>query len=180
MQTAINASETKYAAQFDALLSQVIAGVAEAFTEIDWLSLFIDESGVADCELVAYQSEALWDWLFSDERIRDDPPPGLGSISDALRLEVAKSTLDRLHEDDTYSLFDPAFFELAVVGSDGSAAHIVIAFYAEGHSPCFTFMGGYKDGTLLEHINSLGYMTLEQFKERDDTWILERWRRADD
>lgn len=180
MQTRIKASETKYAAQFDALLSQVSAGVAEASTEIDWLSLFINESGVADCELVAYQFEALSDWLFSDERIRDDPPPDLGSICDTLRLEVAKSTLDRLDEDDTYSLFDPAFFELEVVGSDGCAAHIVIAFYAEGHSPCFTFMGGYKDSTLLEHISSLGYMTLEQLKEKDGAWILQRWRRADD
>ena len=176
----IKASETRHAAQFDALISDVSAGVAEAFAEIEWLSEFIFESGVADCELVAYQSEGFSDWLFSDERIRDDPPPDLGCISDALRLEVAKSTLETLAEDETYSLFDPAFFELDVEGSDGGSARLVIAAFAEGHSPRFTFMGGYRAGTLIEHVNSLGYLTYDQLQQKNDAWILERWRRADD
>ena len=176
----IKVSETQCAAQFDALISEVSAGMAEAFTEVEWLSEFIFETGVADCELVAYQAEAFSDWLFSDERIRDDPPPELELITDNLRLEVAKSTLETLAEDDTYSLFDPAFFELAVEGSDGISACLVIAAFAAGHSPCFTFMGGYNAGNLIEHVNGLGYLTHEQLQEKDDAWILDRWRRSDD
>ena len=176
----IKASETRCAAQFDALISEVIAGIAEAFTEIEWLSEFIFETGVADCELVAYQCEAFSDWLFSDERIHDDPPPELELITDELRLEVARSTLETLVEDDTYSLFDPAFFELDVEGSDGTSARLVIAFFAEGNAPCFIFMGGYTAGALIEHVNSLGYLTYDQLQQKNDAWILERWRRADD
>lgn len=177
MQTHITASETQYTAQFDALISQVSAGSAEAFTELDWLSLFINETGVADCEVIAYLVSELPSWLLSDDRILNEELADLDSISDVLRLEVANSTLEKLDEDETFSLFDPAFFELKVQGSDGSAASIVIAFFAEGHSPCFTFMGGYTDGTLLEHLNRLNYMTLEQIKEKDGAWILETWRR---
>jgi hypothetical protein len=180
MPTEIKASETRYVAQFDTLISQVSSGIAEAFIEIEWLSEFIFETGVADCELVAYQCEAFTDWLFSDERIRDDPPPKLELITDELRLEVAKSTLETLAEDDTYSLFDPSFFELEVAGSDGISARLVIAAFAEGHSPCFTFMGGYNAGTLIEHVNGLGYLTHEQLQQKDDAWILDRWRRSDD
>ena len=174
----IIARQTAYAAEFDALVASILGDEVETDIEIPWLSDFIHEAGVADCDLVAYHVDSLKDNGFSDEALRDDGE--LSSvITDTDRLETARNLFKTLEESDTDSMFDPGFFEFRVEGSQGMTAAIVMGSFGMGQAgPCFIFMGGYTDGDLLAHINGQGFMTSEQLYAVDDEWILYRWRRA--
>ena len=46
----IKASETKYSQLFDQLVADVLADQAKPDTEIPWLSEFLHEDGIADCD----------------------------------------------------------------------------------------------------------------------------------
>ena len=56
---------------------------------------------------------------------------------------------------------------------------VIVAFIA-GNPPRRTFMDGYNEGTLIEHVSGLGYLTHEQLQQKDDACILDRWRCPDD
>ena len=174
----IKASETKYSQLFDQLVADILADQIKPDTEIPWLSEFVHETGIADCDFVAYYAESLSDWGFSDECIRDNYEGENLEITDALRVSQGRSYLARLDFEETYSGFDPGFFDFRVEVSSGDIVTIVIGFFAEGQAgSCFYFMGGFKKGNTLDLVNALGYFTSEQLEKVSDAWILEKWRR---
>lgn len=176
----IKASETKHAQLFDQLVADILADQIKPDTEMPWLSEFLHETGIADCDFVAYYADSLSDWGFSDEWIRDNYDGESLEITDELRLSQGRSYLEGLNYDDTYSMFDPGFFDFQVEVSSGDIVTIVIGFFTEGQAgSCYHYMGGFKASAsnTLKLVNSLGYLTLDQLEEVSDAWILEKWRR---
>ena len=173
----IKASETKHAQLFDQLVADILADQIKPDTEMPWLSEFLHETGIADCDFVAYYADSLSDWGFSDEWIRDNYDGESLEITDELRLSQGRSYLEGLNYDDTYSMFDPGFFDFQVEVSSGDIVTIVIGFFTEGQAgSCFYFMGGSKEGNTLDLVNALGYFTSEQLEKVSDAWILKAWQ----
>ena len=115
---------------------------------------------------------------FSDEWIRDSYDGENLEVTDALRVSQGRSYLAGLNYDDTYSMFDPGFFDFQVEVSSGDIVTIVIGFFAEGQAgSCFYFMGGFQDGNTLDLVNALGYFASEQLEKVSDAWILKAWQR---
>ena len=127
-------------------------------TQMPWLSEFLHETGIAACDFVAYYADSLSDWGFSDEWIRDNYDGENLEITDALRVSQGRSYLAGLNYDDTYSMFDPGFFDFQVEVSSGDIVTIVIGFFTEGQAgSCFYYMGGFKESAsnTLKLVNSL-------------------------
>ena len=174
----IKASETKYSQLFDQLVADVLADRAKPDTEIPWLSEFLHETGIADCDFIAYYADSLSDQGFSDEWIRDNYEGENLEITDALRVSQGRIYLAGLDFEETYGGFDPGFFDFQVEVSSGDTVTIVIGFVAEGQAgSCFYFMGGFKEGNTLDLVNALGYFTSEQLEKVSDAWILKAWQR---
>ena len=176
----IKASETKYSQLFDQLVADVLADRAKPDTELPWLTEFLYEDGIGDCDFTAYYADSLSDQGFSDEWIRDSYDGENLEITDALRVSQGRDHLAGIEGADTYSMFDPGFFDFQVESTTGEVVAFVIGFFLEGlNGPRFYFMGGYQKGAsnTLKLVNSLGYLTHEQLQEVSDAWILEKWRR---
>ena len=174
----LKAPETQYKSQLDALVSDILAGTAASFVEIPWLTDFLYESIFHDCDFVAYHADSFKDWGFSDEGIRDYHSPDHIEITDKLRIEEGRAYIASLEDNDTYSMFDPGFFDFQVQATSGETVTVVIGFFGMGQlGTCFHFMGGFAGGTTLELVNDLGYFTIEQLNSFEDAWILENWRK---
>ena len=176
----IKASETKHAQLFDQLVADILADQIKPDTEMPWLSEFLHETGIADCDFVAYYADSLSDWGFSDEWIRDNYDGENLEVTDELRLSQGRSYIEGLYYNDTDSMFDPGFFDFQVEVSSGDIVTIVIGFFAEGQAGSrYHYMGGFKASAsnTLKLVNSLGYLTLDQLDEVSDVWILKQWRR---
>lgn len=174
----LKAPETQYKSQLDALVSDILAGTAASFVEIPWLTDFLYETKFHGCDLVAYHADSFKDWGFSDEGIRDYHSPDHIEITDKLRIEEGRDYIASLEDNDTYSMFDPGFFDFQVQASSGETVTVVIGFFGMGQlGTCFHFMGGFAGGTTLELVNDLGYFTIEQLNAVEDAWILENWRK---
>ena len=174
----IKAPESKYKSQLDALVRDILAGTAAIDVEIPWFTDLIYETNLHDCDFVAYHADSFKDWGFSDEGIRDNHSPDYIEITDKLRTEEGRDYIASLEHDDTYSMFDPGFFDFQIQATSGETVTVVIGFFAQGQAgSCYHFMGGVAGGTALELVNDLGYFTIEQLNSFDDAWILENWRR---
>ena len=82
----IKASETKYPQKFDQLQEHVLAERVKFDTQIPWLSNFLHETGIADCDFVAYYPDSFSDWGFSDDVVRNNSFPQKTETTYTLRV----------------------------------------------------------------------------------------------